>query len=143
MAEDGLHDLLAGHWRFRRHASTGERMQGEASFLPGPDGLRYHEEGVAILPGGQRFSFFRNYVYRIEGAGMTILFDGPSHGVFQQVALTRDGGGWAGQGHHPCGQDIYRTAYRIAPGALEITHRVIGPNKDYVLETVYDRADVA
>ena len=92
MAEDGLHDLLAGHWRFRRHASTGERMQGEASFLPGPDGLRYHEEGVAILPGGQRFSFFRNYVYRIEGAGMTILFDGPSHGVFQQVALTRDGG---------------------------------------------------
>lgn len=142
-AGQALHDALAGRWRFQRHASTGERMQGQATFLPqAPDELRYHEEGRAFLPNGQQLTFFRNYLYRIEGARMVILFDGPSQGLFQHVELCRADGVWTGQGHHPCGQDIYRSSYRITPNPaplLEITHRVTGPNKDYLLETVYRR----
>ena len=148
MSGDGvLYDALAGRWRFQRHASTGERMQGRAEFVPlAPDSLRYHEEGRAILPNGQELTFFRNYLYRINAAVLTILFDGPSQGLFQQVELTDANGIWTGQGHHPCGRDIYRSDYRIAPGAetgiepaLEIRHRVTGPNKDYLLETLYRR----
>lgn len=136
--------MLAGDWHFRRHASTGERMQGRASFLPqAADHLRYHEEGRAILPDGRELSFFRNYLYQFEGAAMTILFDGPSQGLFQRVELSLGDWAWTGQGHHPCGQDIYRTDYRIGAGALEISHRVTGPKKDYLLETVYHRDGAA
>ncbi len=145
----GLYDTLAGGWRFQRHASTGERMQGEALFQPlAPDSLRYREEGRAILPDGRELSFFRNYLYRIEGAVMTILFDGPTQGLFQRVTLSWADGAWVGQGHHPCGQDIYRSDYRIAPGSqpgsqpgLTIRHRVTGPKKDYLLDTAYRRDD--
>lgn len=149
MKATGLYDLLAGNWDFQRHASTGERMQGAAAFLPtAPQELRYREEGRAILPGGRELSFFRNYLYRIDphqigGAVMTILFDGPTQGLFQRVPLDWVGDSWTGQGHHPCGQDIYRSDYRITPEpnpVLEISHRVSGPKKDYLLETTYRRA---
>lgn len=149
-----LYDLLAGGWDFLRHASTGERMRGTAAFQPtSPQELRYREEGRATLTDGRELSFFRNYLYRIDpdqagGAVMTILFDGPAQGLFQRVPLVWAGGGWTagrwtGQGHHPCGQDIYRSDYRIAPGSqpmLDISHRVTGPKKDYLLETTYRRA---
>ena len=137
----GLYDTLAGGWRFQRHASTGERMQGAAEFrAQSPDCLHYHEEGRAILPDGRELSFFRNYLYRIDGQGMTILFDGPSQGLFQRVDLDWAQDAWTGQGHHPCGQDIYQSEYRILPGpppGLVIRHRVTGPKKDYLLETDY------
>ncbi|RCW86742.1 DUF6314 family protein [Paracoccus lutimaris] len=141
MADPTVMAALTGRWRFQRHASTGERMQGTAEFrADSPDCLRYHEEGRAILPDGRELSFFRNYLYRIDGQGMTILFDGPSQGLFQRVDLVWANGAWTGQGHHPCGQDIYRSDYRILPGrppALMIRHRVTGPKKDYLLETDY------
>lgn len=142
-----LHDALAGRWSFRRHASSGEHMQGVAGFQPQARGLlRYHEEGRVFLPNGRELSFFRKYLYRIDGTVMTILFDGPSQGLFQRVVLARRDGVWTGRGHHPCGRDIYLTDYRIAAGALPslgIRHRVTGPNKDYLLETLYRRDDGA
>lgn len=135
-----LHDILVGKWHFGRNASTSERFEGVARFTPRDDGaLDYREDGRVTLRNGSGTTFFRCYVYRLEGAVMTVHFQDMR--LFHQVTLTRVGDCWQGRGHHLCVADVYSSRYDIAPGRIAITHDVAGPAKDYRLETEYRRAE--
>ena len=62
--------------------------------------------------------------------------------LFHRITLGKGpDGAFTGEAEHPCGRDLYVTTYRFEPaGGFMVRHRVTGPHKDYVMETVYIRA---
>jgi len=136
---------LRGAWQFGRRVSTGETMEGTASFTAQPDGsLHYREAGEMTLANGGRYRFERSYFYWFSNRALTIDFDEQPRRLFETVPLAWTGQGWFGEAEHDCAADIYRSSYRFdADGAFEIVHRVSGPRKAYDITTEYSRLDAS
>ncbi|MDX6805669.1 DUF6314 family protein [Terrihabitans rhizophilus] len=132
---------LIGTWTIERSISPDGSFRGAATFVQRADGdLGYSEQGELVLPTG-RFAAERRYRFEPHETGFTVHFVDTAPRLFHRVELRRmPDGAWTGEAPHPCGNDLYVTAYCFAPdGTFTIINRVSGPNKDYVVTSAYTR----
>jgi len=137
---------LQGDWLLDRRVDGLALMQGFASFgvngdrSPDPGSLAYREHGRARLAEGQEFEAERKYLYRAGPVGFSVFFAEVPPRLFHDVTLEASGGDLVGQACHLCGEDRYLSRYEfLADGTFFIRHDVLGPRKNYVLETSYRR----
>ncbi|MBN2740525.1 MAG: trigger factor [Rhodobacteraceae bacterium] len=127
---------FAGEWRLTRQITHGDgsvaHFVGRAAFTPEETGLRYHETGDLILPGGQRMVGERSYLWREAGAQIAVTFaDGRAFHVFDPTDP---------KAHHFCAPDRYDVSYAFGDWPRwQAVWRVTGPRKDYVMESHFAR----
>lgn len=140
---DGVFAGLAGDWRIARNVSNVASLDGTASFTPtADDALAYAEQGTLRLADGQTFRAFRRYLFKPRSDGFAVFFADEPAKLFHAIALRREGGTLAGEGEHPCRNDLYRSRYEFhVDGSFTLTHVVKGPRYDYTMVTAYRRPD--
>jgi len=144
MPEDHLTRLtlhsFAGTWSIARRiddfaARRLATLDGTATLSPAPWGLAYVETGTLHIEGQAPMAASRAYRWALRAGKIEVLFDDgrPFH-VFDPSADRSSA-------TFHCGDDEYRVIYTFSrwPGWRSIW-RVIGPRKDYRLETEYARA---
>jgi hypothetical protein len=133
---------LAGGWTIERCISNGAALDGIAHFTPDAGGvLCYLEQGVLRLADGQSFKASRAYVFHRRPDGFAVHFAEEPAKLFHAIALRAEVNGLAGEGEHPCRDDLYRSNYAFRPdGSFVLTHVVKGPRHDYTMTTQYRRA---
>jgi hypothetical protein len=153
---DDVLDGLAGAWFLERViAGQGSNqgsmpqgsmpqgsMSGAATFRRlESGGLAYREEGRLLLPSGEAFDAFRDYLYDRVSGGFAVFFPETPPRLFHEIRLRAEAGGaLIGAAEHLCGQDHYATRYAFHPdGRFTLHHDVRGPRKDYASTTVYTR----
>lgn len=132
---------LSGRWIFERQTPGLASMSGIAELTAlGPDLSTYVEHGTLKMATGGSFAFSRRYRYLATENSLDILFDEEPPRLYQSVRLAENGDGWSGSGYHRCAEDDYRSSYSFElPHGFVTSHRVVGPKKDYVIETRYRR----
>lgn len=129
---------FAGIWLLDRaihHADgTCARFMGRAIWQPDPRGLAYHETGEMVLADGARFLGERRYLWSHD---LSVWFEDGR--FFHKVPPN------GGAAAHWCDPDQYDGCYDFAAWpAFTVTWRVLGPRKDYRMQTSYRRpADFA
>ncbi len=134
-----LRAFLARGWWLRRTIEDRRlgrrgRFAGQAVFAPDGADLRYREEGRLRL-GGFETAATRSYRYAFPSPRLAeVRFaDGRP---FHRLDLSE--GTW--QVTRRCGDDLYRGAFRVVGvGRWTVAWRVTGPQKDLLLESVYQR----
>jgi hypothetical protein len=144
---DDVLDRLAGTWTLERviagkdgNAAT---LNGTATFRRIENGMMaYREEGRLLLPSGEAFDAFRDYLYDRVTQGFAVFFPESPPRLFHEIRLRADGGGaLIGEAEHLCGRDRYATRFAFQPdGRFTLHHDVRGPRKDYAMATVYTRS---
>tara|TARA_R110001583_G_scaffold96819_3_gene241350 strand:+ start:59878 stop:60345 length:468 start_codon:yes stop_codon:yes gene_type:complete len=139
---------LSGDWGLRRTMGEMGTFAGTARFYTAPDSpensLRYREEGVLQRIDGHHFDGYREYDFVLRGQAIEMLFRDPVSFGNRYVLLdfnkTSDNDILAAQDDHPCGNDMYhhRMLWHHADH-FETRIKVVGPNKDYELHTLYHR----
>ena len=132
---------LSGSWILSRTVPNYGTMKGRAVFKVIPkenNFLHYREEGIMILEQTKAtYDFFREYIYEYSRDAITIYFSETPRRIFQVLNL----GEFATcEAAHQCVEDDYHGTYNfknINQGQFEITYKVKGPNKDYVIVSKY------
>ncbi|MEU0469249.1 MULTISPECIES: DUF6314 family protein [Amycolatopsis] len=137
--EARLFAALPGEWTITRNLPGTGRMTGSARFRPaGPDLLHYREDGQLALDGGQVLDVYREYHYRLEPGQIRICFAEPGPPRTLHVLRLDQA---AASDVHLCGRDTYAGHYEFPDeNRFTVRMRVTGPEKDYSIETVYERA---
>ena len=119
---------LEGTWSIVRTIEPGGSLAGTARFVRRPDGVfDYIERGTLELDGG-RFATERRYLFEARETGFAVFFPGEPRRLFHEVVLAAAAdGALVGAATHPCGPDMYFSAYRFAGDGFTITHRASGP----------------
>lgn len=142
IAEEAGLAALSGAWSVDRSVDPAGSFAGVATFLPRPDGALDYEERGEMRVGTGSFRAGRRYVFAPREHGFAVYFDGVPRRLFHEVDLHRDAAGaLTGSATHLCGADTYCSTYWFETDRLEIEHRVSGPRKNYVMTTLYTRAD--
>jgi hypothetical protein len=143
---DELLDRLAGCWSLERVIAGKDTNQGSmngiASFRRLESGfMAYREEGRLLLPNGEAFDAFRDYLYDRVSQGFAVFFPETPPRLFHEIRLHEEAtGALVGAAEHLCGRDHYATRYAFEPdGRFTVHHDVRGPRKDYAITTVYAR----
>jgi hypothetical protein len=146
-APDDVLDRLAGSWSLERVIAGKDANQGSMNGIAGfrrlENGLMaYREEGRLLLPNGEAFDAFRDYLYDRMAGGFAVFFPETPPRLFHEIRLRLDRtGALVGAAEHLCGGDHYATGYAFQPdGRFVLRHDVRGPRKDYVMTTVYARS---
>jgi len=131
---------FSGAWRIQRDISdlrileTGT-LEGQATFTPDADGLRYHETGQLRFAGSAPVLAERRYIWTFQADIITVTHaDGsPFHSFERSAGFTAT--------PHLCGQDLYQGTYSFTQFPdWQVTWQVTGPRKDYRSVTSYSRA---
>ena len=130
-----LADFL-GCWQIARRiedrllATTGA-FEGMAEFVPVPEGLAYHEQGMLTLGGAAPLRAERRYLWRAGPDGRIIVDHGdgrPFHAFHPADPAAR----------HLCGADDYAVRYDFGDWPRWRTHWTVrGPRKDYRMVSHY------
>ena len=146
---------LQGDWRLERNMGDMGHFTGTARFFNAVDSaansLRYREEGVLHRFDGQKFDGYREYDFVLHEDAIELLFRDPVSFGNRYVLLhfspqaddarnNEAENGLSAQDHHPCGNDIYHhRMFWQDTDHFETKIKVVGPNKDYELHSVYRR----
>lgn len=139
--------FLVGEWCVERRfeGSYGGAFTGKANFTPQADELwtyRYTEQGELTDSEGKTFDANQSYCYRLADGTLQVLKREASDWiVMHELAFRMEEGVAIAEHVHLCGQDHYAAIYRIDlnGNALEIAYTVSGPNKDYRIESLFER----
>ena len=140
----GWSHYFAGRWRMarriedRRDARTGAAT-GEASFLDAGDGALACSETLAIDYGGRRVDGEQRTLWRFDDAtGPALHFH---DGRFFCAMIFRDERGvYRADVVHDCGEDRYEGEATVSGmNEWRLVWNVLGPRKDYTLDTAYSR----
>lgn len=146
---DDVLDGLAGAWSLERviagQGSNQGSMRGTATFRRlESGGLAYREEGRLLLPSGEAFDAFRDYLYDRVPEGFAVFFPETAPRLFHEIRLREEAGMLLGEAEHLCGRDHYATRYAFQPdGRFTVHHDVRGPRKDYATITIYTRTPLS
>lgn len=133
-------ESFEGHWRLSRvihdrHARVDGGVSGEAVFIPREDGgLDYAEEGALVYAGQPPIDATRKFIWRSVKDGIAVDYeDGRPFHRFTTDRLIPEA-------QHHCDPDMYYVIYDFTrwPDWRTIW-RVMGPKKDYRMETEYRR----
>jgi hypothetical protein len=116
------------------------RLDGQAQFLPRPDGgLDYVESGQLSLEGKPAMAATRRYIWQPAETGIAVSFEDGA--PFHVIALDR----LMPDANHHCDPDLYHVSYDFTRwgGKAKVWRaiwRVVGPRKDYRMLSEYRRA---
>ncbi len=136
----GVFEGLLGEWGLEREIPGRGRMKGRARFalLDGETAL-YEESGELCLEGGQTLHSRQSYVYEKRDDGFAVLF-ADTRELFHVMRFAASGNDLVAEASHLCLNDLYLSGYTVrADGSFEVWHQVHGPQKDYVIRTLYRR----
>jgi len=139
--------FLQGEWAIHRRfeGSYAGVFTGTANVLPeadSPGTCRYREQGKLTDGDGNTFEAKQNYRYRLLEGNLEVLKrEGADWIVMHELGFSDDGGKAIASHVHLCGRDRYAATYRIdfAGGAWELAYTVSGPEKDYRIQSLYER----
>jgi len=137
----GVFEGLLGEWSLEREISGRGCMKGFARFtrLDGETAL-YEESGELCLEGGQTLHSRQSYVYEKRDDGFAVRF-ADTRELFHVMRFVTSGDDLVGEARHVCVNDLYLSGYMVrSDGSFEVRHEVRGPQKDYVIRTVYRRS---
>ena len=141
LSPDKLFRAFNGEWKLERIASTGERFQGAARFIQKESNcFRLEEFGKLHLVNGTIVASSRTWYWKMQRSGrMDILFDEIPLRLYHSLALRQEPLGFSAHDTHLCGDDKYDGSYEFGENRIGVLLSVHGPNKDYVLKTVFTR----
>ncbi|MEM9247301.1 MAG: DUF6314 family protein [Pseudomonadota bacterium] len=132
---------MEGRWGIAREIEdhlTGEQsvFAGEAVFAWSGSGLAYCETGALRLPGRAPLRGERRYLWCDCGDAVGVFFDDGR--PFHRFAPA------GGSAEHWCAPDRYRVRYGFdalsaAPPAWDAAWTVVGPRKNYMMQSRYTR----
>ena len=122
-----------------RRAASGQgaaRLAGTCDFTLDSEGFMQEERGLLYMPGVDTpFEAARRYLWRAEGALITVFFDDGRYFHSFDPCQTHP------EAYHDCTPDRYEVRYDFSKWPIwRARWRVIGPRKDYVSVTEYWRA---
>jgi len=152
---------LQGTWLFQRTLKSRNvdillgTVHGIAAFTSSfaKDTLLYKEEGEFTISIGEKFKAYREYFYiynqLTDKIQKNFSVNGNNTGLFYflsfQQPMTQKN--LAATGEHLCRQDLYEAAYQFFKtegvegfNKFTLAYRVKGPNKNYVMETIFERS---
>ena len=137
---DGVFEGLLGEWSLEREIPGRGCMKGRARFTLLDAGTAlYEESGELCLEGGQTLHSRQSYVYEKRDDGFAVRF-ADTRELFHVVRFVVSGDDLVGEASHVCLNDLYISAYTVhSDGSFEVRHEVRGPQKDYVIRTLYHR----
>lgn len=130
---------FAGRWQLQRkiedfRAGSDAVLTGEAVLSDEGDVWRYHERGVLRMGDAPPMTTERVYLWRFLSARVEVSFEdgAPFHNFVPTAGAVATS--------HLCGDDLYRPHYALDHWpAWEVTWRVTGLRKDYVMKSTYSR----
>lgn len=142
VSADSVLTYFSGSWRLKRQVTDQPLMFGEAQFTP--NATQAHQldfiEHISWLNAkGQQLQAQRAYCYRRTDAGLAIDFaDGINAGaLFLAFDFDR---AHELTSHHLCIADHYDGHFVFhSAQAFELSFQVIGPHKDYRIQTHFER----
>ena len=132
---------LLGEWSLEREIPGRGSMKGRARFtLLDAGSALYEESGELCLEGGQTLHSRQSYVYEKRQDGFAVRF-ADTRELFHVMRFVASGDGLVAEARHLCVNDLYVSGYTVrADGSFEVRHQVRGPQKDYVIRTLYQRS---
>ena len=132
---------LLGDWSLAREIPGRGRMKGRARFtLLDAETALYEESGELCLEGGQTLHSRQSYVYEKREDGIAVRF-ADTREIFHVMRFLASGDDLVAVARHVCVNDLYLSGYTVrADGSFEVRHQVRGPQKDYVIRTLYQRS---
>jgi hypothetical protein len=136
--EGGVFEWLLGEWGFEREIPGRARMSGHARFtLVDGETALYEESGELCLEGGQTLHSRQSYVYERTNDGFAVRF-ADTRELFHVMRFAASGDDLVAEARHVCLNDLYLSGYTVrSDGSFEVRHEVRGPEKDYVIRTLY------
>lgn len=135
-----------GSWKVQRVISGFGEITGQAMFQVNDEHEQYLDFQEAMtLPSAQHKSqdqkpnAFRTYQYRMTNEGFDIFFsDGATKGdLFLSFAFTQAS---ILTSHHLCIKDHYDATFEfLSADQFELSFSVVGPKKDYSIQTTFTR----
>lgn len=138
-------DRLQGEWKFVREVPGKATMTGRAHIVgTSADRARYDETANVRLADGKTLTGSQSYRYRRlapPANGFEVLFAETGE-LFERLDFhAQPDGSLRAHAEHLCGADRYVSQFVLdAEDRLLVEHAVTGPNKSYVVRTVYRRA---
>ena len=137
---------LEGSWHFTRVISGSQvaTAVGSAIFTKDKASSMLYKESGRLNE--HNISFYRDYVYHLEEDKISVYFchDTCHDKLFHTIDLREESDVIKGSGEHLCLADHYTLTYTFPRDAKDLTFtifcRVIGPKKDYAIETIFRRA---
>jgi hypothetical protein len=134
-----LFDFFSGNWSFIRvitqQLNNDDVIKGDLSFTElGHNRKLCSESGYWE---GKNINSCKNYVFIFENNNIQIYSDNQL--LHSLCFINDDNGHFAATHTHKCGNDHYKCTYKILSESLyQVEYEVKGPNKDYVMKTVYN-----
>ena len=133
-----LFDALPGVWTLHREIDDARlgagRFEGCATFAAQADGVLLYEERGELRLGAWRGPAWRRWIYVLEGDALVIRYS-DTNAELHTFRFSPEPGCFA-RHTHICGADRYdATLQRLPDGALTLSYVIIGPAKDYRLNT--------
>lgn len=131
---------LEGTWSFHRTISNYGNIVGTATFKKSATEnnlLHYREEGELKGANGESFQVYREYLYRYQNDRISVFFAEKNERLlhtleFQDTTIAA--------ARHLCSCDVYDATYEFTSlDEFKLAYRVIGPNKNYSMITVFKR----
>ena len=132
---------LLGEWSLERQIPGRGSMKGRARFtLLDAGSALYEESGELCLEGGQTLHSRQSYVYEKRQDGFAVRF-ADTRKLFHVMRFVASGDDLVAEARHLCVNDLYVSGYMVrSDGSFEVRHEVRGPQKDYVIRTLYQRS---
>ena len=132
---------LLGEWSLERQIPGRGSMKGRARFtLLDAGSALYEESGELCLEGGQTLHSRQSYVYEKRQDGFAVRF-ADTRELFHVMRFVASGDDLVAEARHLCVNDLYVSGYTVrADGSFEVRHQVRGPQKNYVIRTLYQRS---
>ena len=132
---------LLGEWSLERQIPGRGSMKGRARFtLLDAGSALYEESGELCLEGGQTLHSRQSYVYEKRQDGFAVRF-ADTRELFHVMRFVASGDDLVAEARHLCVNDLYVSGYMVrSDGSFEVRHEIRGPQKDYVIRTVYRRS---
>jgi hypothetical protein len=138
-------DRLQGEWKFVREVPGKATMTGRAHIAPtSADRARYDETARVRLADGTTLTGSQSYRYKRlppPSNGFEVLFADTGE-LFERLEFRSEAdGSLHADAEHFCEPDRYVSKFILdARDQLTVEHAVTGPNKAYVVRTVYRRS---
>ena len=138
---------LKGVWELKRSLGTRGHMQGVARFQTWKAGVLYYRERGSTNLGNRLGTAYREYAYAYDQGTVAVHFWDQQHQQpadllhtlhLQSCKLNRHM--LVATGTHWCAEDVYRACYTFVNcWHFRLTYQVHGPNKNYIIQTHYNK----
>lgn len=131
---------LEGCWTLERVIPGTGHFSGKANFIPDGQGRLFcKESGNLILENGNELLSGRNYIYGVEKDILRIFYNDPhrKNEIMHELHFDKEK---ISRHIHVCGDDRYDLTFILChDNRIEMNYEVLGPRKNYRMETVLSR----